>query len=89
MTASGRIRDLSLAKKVVSAEDAPALIGPGETAGVSAFTGAGSPEVVPPSPTPPPRRSPAIYGLQTPHLLDEASSCHDRYLRTGSTMPAR
>jgi succinyl-CoA:acetate CoA-transferase len=29
------------------------------------------------------------YGLQTPHLLDEALGWHTRYLRTGTMMPPR
>jgi succinyl-CoA:acetate CoA-transferase len=47
MTDHGRIRNAALARKVVSAEAAAALIGPGETVGMSGFTGAGYPKAVP------------------------------------------
>jgi succinyl-CoA:acetate CoA-transferase len=42
-----RIRHPGLAGKVVPAEAAAALIGPGETVGMSGFTGAGHPKAVP------------------------------------------
>jgi succinyl-CoA:acetate CoA-transferase len=42
-----RVRDERLKRKVSSAEDAAALISPGATVGMSGFTGAGYPKVVP------------------------------------------
>jgi succinyl-CoA:acetate CoA-transferase len=47
MTASGRIHHAGLARKVVPAEAAAAMIGPGTTVGMSGFTGAGYPKEVP------------------------------------------
>jgi succinyl-CoA:acetate CoA-transferase len=47
MTDDGRIRFPALARKVVPAEVAAALIGPGQTVGMSGFTGAGYPKAVP------------------------------------------
>lgn len=44
-----RIRNPSLRSKVVSAEDAAALIPPGATVGMSGFTGSGYPKAVPPA----------------------------------------
>ncbi|MGZ4606904.1 MAG: hypothetical protein ACXVXV_12275, partial [Blastococcus sp.] len=43
----GRIRSAALAAKVVPADVAAALIRPGETVGMSGFTGAGYPKAVP------------------------------------------
>jgi succinyl-CoA:acetate CoA-transferase len=43
----GRIRNRALAGKVVSAEAAAALVRPGDTIGMSGFTGAGYPKAVP------------------------------------------
>lgn len=45
--ASGRMRCAALEAKVATAEDAAALIPPGATVGMSGFTGAGYPKVVP------------------------------------------
>jgi succinyl-CoA:acetate CoA-transferase len=45
--ADGRIADHRFAAKVMAADDAAALIGPGETVGMSGFTGAGYPKAVP------------------------------------------
>src|SRR4051794_4721482 len=42
-----RVRSSDLAKKVVSAEEAAAHIRPGDTVGMSGFTGAGYPKEVP------------------------------------------
>jgi succinyl-CoA:acetate CoA-transferase len=47
MTAAGRIRNARLAAKVMPAEGAAALIAPGDTIGMSGFTGAGHPKAVP------------------------------------------
>src|SRR3954468_17727432 len=47
MPGSGRIRHPALARKVVPAEEAAAMIGPGATVGMSGFTGAGYPKEVP------------------------------------------
>src|SRR3954466_2318815 len=47
MPGSGRIRHPALARKVVPAEAAAAMIGPGATVGMSGFTGAGYPKEVP------------------------------------------
>lgn len=47
MPEQGRIRHAGLARKVVPAEAAAALIGPGDTVGMSGFTGAGYPKAVP------------------------------------------
>src|SRR5688500_8724683 len=47
MPGSGRIHHPALARKVVPAEAAAALIGPGATVGMSGFTGAGYPKAVP------------------------------------------
>jgi succinyl-CoA:acetate CoA-transferase len=47
MSTSGRIRHPGLARKVVPAEAAAALIAPGTTVGMSGFTGAGYPKAVP------------------------------------------
>jgi succinyl-CoA:acetate CoA-transferase len=47
MSSSGRIRHPGLARKVVPAEAAAALIAPGSTVGMSGFTGAGYPKAVP------------------------------------------
>ncbi|WP_406692030.1 hypothetical protein REH65_08590 [Saccharopolyspora sp. ID03-671] len=44
---SGRIRNRQWAAKVVEAEEAAGLIGPGENVGMSGFTGAGYPKEVP------------------------------------------
>ena len=44
---TGRIRNAALARKVVPAEQAAALIRPGDTLGMSGFTGAGHPKAVP------------------------------------------
>ena len=44
-----RIRSQSLRSKVMSAEDAAALIPPGATVGMSGFTGSGYPKAVPPA----------------------------------------
>src|SRR5215217_898241 len=44
---SGRIRHPALARKVVPADAAAAMIGPGDTVGMSGFTGAGYPKEVP------------------------------------------
>ncbi len=43
----GRIRNAALAARVMSAEDAAALILPGSTIGMSGFTGSGYPKAVP------------------------------------------
>ena len=43
----GRIRNRAIASKVMSADDAAALIDPGSTVGMSGFTGAGYPKAVP------------------------------------------
>ena len=42
-----RIRSAALQSKVMSAEDAAALITPGSTVGMSGFTGSGYPKAVP------------------------------------------
>ncbi|KAF1043954.1 acetyl-CoA hydrolase/transferase family protein [Xylophilus sp.] len=47
MTASGRILNPLLAARVVSAEEAAALVPPGANVGMSGFTGAGYPKAVP------------------------------------------
>src|ERR1700712_2601586 len=47
MPRSGRIRYPALARKVVPADVAAAMIGPGATVGMSGFTGAGYPKEVP------------------------------------------
>src|SRR5918995_1453373 len=47
MPGSGRIRHPALARKVVPADAAAALIGPGATVGMGGFTGAGYPKEVP------------------------------------------
>src|SRR4051812_7972724 len=47
MTAGGRIRFPALARKVVPAQVAAGLIRPGDTVGMSGFTGAGYPKAVP------------------------------------------
>src|SRR3954464_2627729 len=47
MPGSGRIRHPALARKVVPADAAAAMIGPGATVGMSGFTGAGYPKQVP------------------------------------------
>src|SRR3954468_20835 len=47
MPGSGRIRHPGLARKVVPAEAAAAMIAPGATVGMSGFTGAGYPKEVP------------------------------------------
>ncbi|KGH48696.1 MULTISPECIES: acetyl-CoA hydrolase/transferase family protein [Modestobacter] len=44
---TGRIRNAALARKVVPADQAAALIRPGDTLGMSGFTGAGHPKAVP------------------------------------------
>ncbi|MGY1857699.1 acetyl-CoA hydrolase/transferase family protein [Modestobacter sp. SYSU DS0290] len=44
---AGRIRNAALARKVVPAEEAAAVIRPGDTVGMSGFTGAGHPKAVP------------------------------------------
>src|SRR3954454_1173998 len=47
MPSTGRIRSADLARRVVSAEEAAAVIRPGDTVGMSGFTGAGYPKAVP------------------------------------------
>ncbi|WP_222264189.1 acetyl-CoA hydrolase/transferase family protein [Modestobacter marinus] len=47
MSGSGRIRNADLARRVVSADEAAAVIRPGDTVGMSGFTGAGYPKAVP------------------------------------------
>jgi succinyl-CoA:acetate CoA-transferase len=47
MLGSGRIHHPALARKVVPADAAAAMIGPGQTVGMSGFTGAGYPKEVP------------------------------------------
>ena len=47
MSASGRIQHAALARKVVPADTAAAMIAPGSTVGMSGFTGAGYPKEVP------------------------------------------
>ena len=47
MPGSGRIHDPALARKVVPADAAAAMISPGATVGMSGFTGAGYPKEVP------------------------------------------
>src|SRR5215207_366315 len=47
MPGSGRIHHPALARKVVPADAAAAMIGPGATVGMSGFTGAGYPKEVP------------------------------------------
>src|SRR3954452_4051282 len=47
MPSTGRIRNADLARRVVSAEEAAAVIRPGDTVGMSGFTGAGYPKAVP------------------------------------------
>ncbi|MDR7256424.1 succinyl-CoA:acetate CoA-transferase [Sphingomonas sp. BE270] len=47
MSHASRIADVSLAKKVMPAEAAAALIGSGTTVGMSGFTGSGYPKAVP------------------------------------------
>jgi len=47
MTTNGRIQHAGLRRKVVPAEAAAAMIGPGATVGMSGFTGAGYPKQVP------------------------------------------
>ena len=47
MSGSGRIRNGELARRVVPAEEAAAVIRPGDTVGMSGFTGAGYPKAVP------------------------------------------
>ncbi|MQA35883.1 acetyl-CoA hydrolase/transferase family protein [Modestobacter roseus] len=44
---AGRIRNAALARKVVPAEEAAAVIRPGDNVGMSGFTGAGHPKAVP------------------------------------------
>ncbi|WP_347057000.1 acetyl-CoA hydrolase/transferase family protein [Blastococcus sp. HT6-30] len=47
MPGDGRIQHPDLARRVVPADAAAALIGPGDTVGMSGFTGAGYPKAVP------------------------------------------
>ena len=47
MPGRGRIHHPALARKVVPADAAAAMIGPGATVGMSGFTGAGYPKEVP------------------------------------------
>jgi succinyl-CoA:acetate CoA-transferase len=47
MPGTGRIRNVDLARKVVPADEAAAVIRPGDTVGMSGFTGAGYPKAVP------------------------------------------
>jgi succinyl-CoA:acetate CoA-transferase len=47
MTDRSRVGSMALRAKVMSAEDAAALIAPGDNVGMSGFTGAGYPKVVP------------------------------------------
>src|SRR4051795_2656298 len=47
MPSTGRIRNADLARKVVPAEEAVRAIRPGDTVGMSGFTGAGYPKAVP------------------------------------------
>jgi len=47
MPGPGRIQHAGLAAKVVPAEQAAAVIRPGDTVGMSGFTGAGHPKAVP------------------------------------------
>src|SRR3954454_2085647 len=47
MPGSGRIHHAGLARKVVPADAAAAMIKPGATVGMSGFTGAGYPKAVP------------------------------------------
>lgn len=47
VTAEGRIQDRRFSSKVMTADDAAALIGDGTRVGVSGFAGAGSPKAVP------------------------------------------
>src|SRR3954463_1792199 len=47
MPRNGRIHHPALARKVVPADAAAAMIGPGATVGMSGFTGAGYPKEVP------------------------------------------
>jgi len=47
MSGSGRIQHPELARRVVSADEAAAVISPGDTVGMSGFTGAGYPKTVP------------------------------------------
>src|SRR3954454_19009771 len=47
MPSTGRIRSADLARKVVPAEEAARAIRPGDTVGMSGFTGAGYPKAVP------------------------------------------
>src|SRR4051812_1018341 len=47
MPSTGRIRNADLARKVVPAEEAARAIRPGDTVGMSGFTGAGYPKAVP------------------------------------------
>jgi len=47
MPTTSRIADARLRDKIMSAEDAAALIAPGSTVGMSGFTGAGYPKLVP------------------------------------------
>jgi succinyl-CoA:acetate CoA-transferase len=44
---TSRIQNSALLSKIMSAEDAAALIAPGTTIGMSGFTGAGYPKAVP------------------------------------------
>ncbi|MFQ1002888.1 acetyl-CoA hydrolase/transferase family protein [Modestobacter sp. SSW1-42] len=49
MPGSSRIQHPDFARKVVPAEEAAALVRPGETVGMSGFTGAGHPKALPPA----------------------------------------
>jgi len=49
MSGSSRIQHPGFARKVVPAEEAAALVRPGETVGMSGFTGAGHPKALPPA----------------------------------------
>ncbi|GAB4079567.1 acetyl-CoA hydrolase/transferase family protein [Modestobacter muralis] len=49
MSGSSRIQHPDFARKVVPAEEAAAVIAPGETVGMSGFTGAGHPKSLPPA----------------------------------------
>ncbi|QXG76375.1 acetyl-CoA hydrolase/transferase family protein [Modestobacter sp. L9-4] len=49
MSGSSRIQHPDFARKVVPAEEAAALVSPGDTLGMSGFTGAGHPKELPPA----------------------------------------
>ena len=80
MTGTGRIQHAGLAARVVDAEQAAAHVRHGDTVGMSGFTGAGYPKVVPQALA---RRITAAHDAGDPFRVNVWTATH----RSGNLVP--